>query len=70
MNLYNKKINEKIYIIELQCGGNVNNFLESLGFISGTKIKIVSKLGSNLIVEVRNTRIALCNNVAKKILVN
>lgn len=47
----------------------IRRFLESLGFVEGTDITIVSELGGNLIVNVKDTRIALSKSMAGKIMV-
>lgn len=44
-------------------------FLESLGFVEGGKVTIVSEMGGNLIVNVKDTRIALSKTMASKIMV-
>ena len=52
-------------------GGNpeVKKHLEDLGFNVGGEVSIVSMLGGNLIVKVKESRIALSNELAKKIMV-
>ena len=45
-------------------------FLESLGFVEGGKVTIISELGGNLIVNVKETRIALSKAMANKIIVS
>ncbi len=45
------------------------HFLESLGFVVGTPVTIVSQMAGNLIVSVKDTRVALSQNLANKILV-
>lgn len=44
-------------------------FLESLGFVFGSKVCILSELGGNLIVRVKETRVAIGKSLAMKILV-
>ena len=44
-------------------------FLESLGFVEGGSITVVSEMGGNLIVNVKDTRIALSKAMASKIMV-
>ena len=52
-------------------GGNpeVKKHLEDLGFNVGGEVSIVSMLGGNLIVKVKESRIAVSNELAKKIMV-
>lgn len=52
-------------------GGNaeMKKHLEDLGFITGGNVTIVSTLGGNLIVNVKEARIAISREMAGKILV-
>ena len=43
--------------------------LEDLGFNVGGQISIVSTLGENLIVKVRESRVAVSDELARKIMV-
>ena len=44
-------------------------FLENLGFTVGEKIKIVSSNGGNVIVQVKDSRVAVSRGAANKIMV-
>ena len=44
-------------------------FLESLGFAEGGQVQVITKSGGNLIVNVKDTRIALSQSMANQILV-
>ena len=44
-------------------------FLESLGFVEGGTVTVISELGGNLIVNVKNARVALSKTMANRILV-
>ena len=44
-------------------------FLESLGFVVGGDVTVVSEMGGNLIVNVRESRVALSKSMANRILV-
>ena len=44
-------------------------FLENLGFVAGSEVTVVSTVSGNLIVNVKDTRIALGKDMAMKILV-
>ena len=41
--------------------------LENLGFVTGGTVKVISSVGENLIVQVKETRIALSSELARKI---
>jgi ferrous iron transport protein A len=44
-------------------------FLENLGFITGSKIVVISDLNGNLIVNIKDSRIALNREMAKSIII-
>ena len=52
-------------------GGNpeVKKHLENLGFNVGGEVCIVSTLGGNLIVKVKESRVAVSEELARKIMV-
>ena len=43
--------------------------MESLGFVEGERVTVVSEMGGNLIVNIKEARIALSKNMAGRILV-
>lgn len=45
-------------------------FLENLGFVAGGMVTVVSQTGGNLIVNVKDARIAIGKDMANKILVD
>ena len=52
------------------CGKcEVKSFLETLGFVNGSDISIVSKNSGNFIVAVKDTRVAISKEMANKIMV-
>lgn len=44
-------------------------FLENLGFVTGSTVTIVSEIGGNLIVNVKESRVAIGKDMANKIMV-
>ena len=44
-------------------------FLENLGFVAGGTVTVVSKTEGNMIVNVKNARIAIGKDMANKIMV-
>ena len=44
-------------------------FLENLGFVTGCEVTVVSTVSGNLIVNVKDSRVALGMDMANKILV-
>ena len=61
---------DKTYTIN-RIGGTseVRSHLENLGFVVGGTVKVISTVGGNLIVNVKDARIALDRELAQKILV-
>lgn len=47
----------------------VRKFLNSLGFIEGSVVSVVSENGGNLIVNVKDSRVAIDRSMASRILV-
>ena len=45
----------------------VRKFLENLGFVDGTVVTVVSSLGGNMILKVKDSRVALVRDMASKI---
>ena len=44
-------------------------FLEKLGFVVGSAVTVVSDVGGNVIVNIKDSRVALGKDMANKILV-
>ena len=47
----------------------VKKHLENLGFVVGGNVKVVNKLGGNIIVNVKEARIAISQEMAMKIMI-
>ena len=52
-------------------GGNpeTRKFLENLGFVAGGTVTVVSTIGGNVIVKVKESRVAVSKEMAAKIMV-
>ena len=52
-------------------GGNdeVRRRLENLGFVEGGEVTLISSLGGNVIVKVKESRVAISEEMARKIMV-
>jgi ferrous iron transport protein A len=44
-------------------------FLENLGFVTGGLVTVVSEIGGNIIVNVKESRVAINKDMANKIMV-
>ncbi len=47
----------------------VKKHLENLGFVAGGSVKVISTIGGNLIVNVKESRVAISREMACKIFV-
>ena len=52
-------------------GGNeeTKRFLENLGFVAGAEITVVSAIGANVIVNIKDSRVAINQDMARHIMV-
>ena len=52
-------------------GGNEEpkRFLENLGFVAGAEITVVSAIGGNVIVNIKDSRVAINQDMARHIMV-
>ncbi|MBQ1384241.1 MAG: ferrous iron transport protein A [Firmicutes bacterium] len=52
-------------------GGNpeLKTHLENMGFVVGGSVKVVSEMAGNLIVVVKETRVAISKEMAQKIMI-
>ncbi len=55
----------------IRVGGKpeVRKHLEDLGFVAGSTVKIITRLGGNVIVQVKEARVAISSEMAQKIMV-
>ena len=44
-------------------------FLENLGFLPGSQVSVITRVGGNVIVEIKGSRIAVNSDMAAKIMV-
>lgn len=47
----------------------VKKHLEDLGFVAGSPVTIVSAMGGNVIVKVKEARVAISKEMARKIMI-
>ena len=55
----------------VRVGGNeeTKRFLENLGFVAGAEITVVSAIGGNVIVNIKDSRVAINQDIARHIMV-
>lgn len=62
-------IGEENIIKQLSGSPETKKHLESLGFVPGTGILLLSSMGGDLIVKLRESRIAISREMAHKIMI-
>lgn len=60
---------EQITIKKVGGKEETRRFLENLGFVAGGVVTVVSDIGGNLIVNVKDSRVAIGKDMANRILV-
>ena len=62
-------IGEKKRVIKVGGKDEVRRFLQNLGFVEGVEITVVSELSGNMIINVKDTGIAIDKSMANRIMV-
>ena len=55
----------------VRVGGNeeTKRFLENLGFVDGSEVKVISSNEGNIIAQIKESRVAVSKGIANKIMV-
>ena len=69
MPLLLANVGEENVIKKIGGSPEVKQHLENLGFVVGGKVTIVNTMGGNLIVNVKETRVAVSREMAQKIMI-
>ena len=69
MPLLFAKPGEPVCIKKIGGKEEICRHLENLGFVAGSVVTVVSSIGGNLIVNVKESRVAISREMAQKILV-
>ena len=69
MPLVYAEAGQPMIIRKLSGSPEVKKHLEDLGFNVGGEVSVISTLGENLIVKVKESRVAVCDELARKIMV-
>ena len=67
LNLAN--LDEEVMIRRIGGSQEVRQHLENLGFVVGGNVTVVPSLGGNIIVNVKESRVAISEEMARKIMV-
>mgnify|MGYP000515937225 FL=1 len=69
MPLILANVGEENVIKKIGGSPEVKQHLENLGFVGGGSVIIVNTMGGNLIVNVKETRVAVSREMAQKIMI-
>lgn len=69
MPLTMAKTGEKNLIKKIGGKAEIKRFLESLGFVLGSEVTVVSANNGNVIVNVKESRVAISKEMANKIMI-
>ena len=69
MPLLLANVGEENVIKKIGGSPDVKQHLENLGFVVGGNVTIVNTMGGNLIVNVKETRVAVSREMAQKIMI-
>nr|WP_172635937.1 FeoA family protein [Desulfitobacterium dichloroeliminans] len=59
---------EEVKVVSIKGRDNTRRFLENLGFVEGAVVSIVTELAGNVIVSIKESRIAVNKGMAIRIL--
>ena len=62
-------IGEENLILKVSGNPEVKKHLEDLGFVAGGTATLISSMGGNIIVKVKESRVAISEEMARKIMV-
>ena len=63
------KVGESNIIKKISGNDEVRRHLENLGFVVGSDVQIVNTLAGNVIVKVKDSRIAINEDMARRIMI-
>lgn len=69
MPLTMAKVGESNTIKRIGGKEETRKFLENLGFVTGSMVTVVSEVSGNLILNVKDSRVALGRDMANKIMI-
>lgn len=69
MPLTMARVGEKNYIQKITGKDEVRQHLAELGFVVGSEVMIVSEIAGNMILSVKDSRIALDKTMANRIMI-
>ncbi len=64
------KVGEENVIKKVGGSPEVKKHLENLGFVAGGRVTVITALGGNVIVNVKETRVAISREMAQRIIID
>ncbi len=62
-------VGEENMIRKIGGSPEVKKHLENLGFVAGGNVTVITSMGGNIIVNVKETRVAISKEMAQKIII-
>ena len=69
MPLMLANVDEEYTIKKIGGSPEVKKHLENLGFVAGGTVKVITALNGNVIVKVKESRVAISDEMARKIMI-
>ncbi len=69
MPLSMASMGEQFLIKKINGKEDVRRFLANLGFIAGAEVSLVSEISGNVIVQIKDCRVAISKEMAQKIII-
>lgn len=69
MPLTYANVGEENVIRKIGGSTDVKKHLENLGFVAGGNVTVITSLGGNVIVNVKNSRVAISKEMAQRIMI-
>ncbi len=63
------KTGEMNFIKRITGKDDTRRFLKNLGFVEGESVTVISEIAGNMILNIKDTRVALDKSIAKRIMV-
>ena len=69
MALYELSVGQKMVVDTIDSDAKTKRFLQNIGLMPGVSVRVVAKIGKNIIISVKNTRLAMDKTLAGAITV-
>lgn len=69
MALYELSVGQKMIVDKISSDAKTQRFLQNIGLMPGVSVRVVAKIGKNIIISVKNTRLAMDKTLAGAITV-